>query len=58
MYSEIVIDEMINFLKKELDQINKSLTGDISYFQGWLLGRKSEIEFVLETITIGKTNEK
>ena len=54
MYNENIINGIKDFLTKELEQTNKDLTGEIDYIQGYLLGKKNIIEFVLKSIDIGK----
>ena len=54
MYNENIINGIKEFLTKELEQTNKDLTGEIDYIQGYLLGKKNIIEFVLKSIDIGK----
>ena len=57
MYNENIINTIKEFLNEELERINEKLTGEIDYFQGYLLGRKSIIEFVLNSIDIGKDDK-
>ena len=54
MYNENIINGIKDFLTNELEQTNKDLTGEIDYIQGYLLGKKNIIEFVLKSIDIGK----
>lgn len=57
MYNEKIIDTIKEFLREDLERANEQLTGDVDYFQGYLLGRKSIIEFVLNSIDIGKEDK-
>ena len=57
MYNENIINGIKDFLTKELEQTNKDLTGEIDYIQGYLLGKKNIIEFVLKSIDIGKEDK-
>lgn len=57
MYNEKIINTIKEFLNEDLENLNKQLTGEIDYFQGYLLGRKSIIEFVLNSIDIGKDDK-
>ena len=57
MYNENIINGIKEFLTKELEQTNKDLTGEIDYIQGYLLGKKNIIEFVLKSIDIGKEDK-
>lgn len=54
MYNENTIENIKDYLKKELEAVNKEITGEVSHYQGFLLGEKNIIEFVLGVIDIGK----
>ena len=54
MYNENIINGIKEYLTKELEQTNNDLTGELDYIQGYLLGKKNIIEFVLKSIDIGK----
>ena len=54
MYNENTIDGIKDFLKKHLEKVNSEITGEKDFFQGYLHGCKSMIEFVLGSIDIGK----
>ena len=57
MYNEQIINNIKDFLKGELETIQKELTGDVDYMQGFLMGERTIINFVLETIDIGKEDK-
>ena len=58
MYSTLIIENMKEFLSKELEQINKDLDGNLDFGQAYMLGQKNVIEYVLNSIDIGKEDEK
>lgn len=57
MYSTLIIENMKEFLSKELEQINKDLDGNLDFGQAYMLGQKNVIEYVLNSIDIGKEDK-
>lgn len=57
MYNENTVENIKDFLQKELEKIHTELTGEVDYFQGFLMGEKNIINFVLGCIDIGKEDK-
>ena len=57
MYNENTIENIKEFLQKESEKIVNELTGEVDYFQGFLMGQKNIIDFVLGCIDIGKEDK-
>lgn len=57
MYNEHIIDSIKEFLNKQLGNIIEQIDGERSFYQGYLHGCKSVIDYVLGSIDIGKDDK-
>ena len=52
--NESIIDGMVDFLEKTLENDQKRITGDVDYIQGYFIGEIATIKYVLDCIKFAK----